>query len=184
VLAGVVACAQTFGLAQNKDSRAGRDVPVKTRGRSGVWPSPSSPCPPSSTYHTPRADKTRAACSRTLAATDRTVGFVNEKTSSTERRTEAVSTKKRVRLLNLWLDAGHELGTQTPRPLEPLQDAARGFQQDVIRGEEITGKLMSSAACARVISVTPSSTRGRPRDERGGGSLPRRARLPDSSGDD
>jgi peptidoglycan/xylan/chitin deacetylase (PgdA/CDA1 family) len=48
-----------------------------------------------------------------------------------------------VRLLNLWLDAGHELGTQTRAHSNLYKTPLAEFQQDVIRGEEITGRLMA-----------------------------------------
>jgi peptidoglycan/xylan/chitin deacetylase (PgdA/CDA1 family) len=89
--------------------------------------------------HTARGQDTRRLLA-TLAATDRTVGFVNENKFYREEDGGRLD-EERVRLLNLWLDAGHELGTQTT-PTRTSTSRSR-FQQDVIRGEEITGKLMS-----------------------------------------
>jgi peptidoglycan/xylan/chitin deacetylase (PgdA/CDA1 family) len=49
----------------------------------------------------------------------------------------------RVAMLNLWLDAGHELGTQTRAHSSLYKTPLEAFEQDVIRGEEVTGKLMA-----------------------------------------
>jgi beta-lactamase regulating signal transducer with metallopeptidase domain/peptidoglycan/xylan/chitin deacetylase (PgdA/CDA1 family) len=143
VLAGVIACAQTFGLAQNKDSRAGRDVPVKTARAKRRVAVTFVALPAVRTYHTPRADKDTRRLLATLAANRiRTVGFVNEKQFYREEDGGRLD-EERVRLLKLWLDAGHELGTQTRAHSNLYKTPLAEFQQDVIRGEEITGKLMS-----------------------------------------
>jgi peptidoglycan/xylan/chitin deacetylase (PgdA/CDA1 family) len=143
VLAGVIACAQTFGLAQNKDSRAARDVAAKTARAKRRVAVTFVALPAVRTYYTPRADKDTRRLLATLAANQiRAVGFVNENQFYRE-ETGGRLDEERVRLLNLWLDAGHELGTQTRAHSNLYKTPLAEFQQDVIRGEEITGKLMS-----------------------------------------
>jgi beta-lactamase regulating signal transducer with metallopeptidase domain/peptidoglycan/xylan/chitin deacetylase (PgdA/CDA1 family) len=146
VLAGVIACAQTFSLAQSKDARAGTsrgDVPAKTARAKRRVAVTFVALPAVHTFYNPRAEKDTRRLLATLAANQiRTVGFVNEN-QLYDAEAGGRLDEERVRLLNLWLDAGHELGTQTRTHSNLYKTPLAEFQQDVIRGEEITGKLMS-----------------------------------------
>lgn len=146
-LACVIACAQTFGLAQNKEMRP--------TPRAGATTAPTAPrvkrrvavtfvsLPAVQTFYNPRAERDTRRLLSTLAANDiRSVGFVNENQLYDEEAGGRLD-EERVRLLNLWLEAGHELGTQTRAHSNLYKTPLAQFQQDVIRGEEITAKLMS-----------------------------------------
>ncbi|HEY1402930.1 MAG TPA: M56 family metallopeptidase [Pyrinomonadaceae bacterium] len=143
MLAGVIACAQTFSLVQSNDAPAGRAFPAKaTRAKRRVAVTFVS-LPAVHTFYNPRAEKDTRRLLETLAANQiRTVGFVNEN-QLYDKEAGGRLDEERVRLLNLWLDAGHELGTQTRAHSNLYKTPLAEFQQDVIRGEEITGKLMS-----------------------------------------
>ncbi len=63
-------------------------------------------------HYNPRAEKDTRQLLRSLAANRiRAVGFVNEN----QLYTDGVLDEERARLLNLWLDAGHELALQPAR---------------------------------------------------------------------
>ncbi|HEV2881634.1 MAG TPA: M56 family metallopeptidase [Pyrinomonadaceae bacterium] len=146
VLAGVIACAQTFSSAQNKDARTeasrGGVLTKTTRAKRRVAVTFVA-LPAVHTFYNPRAEKDTERLLATLAANQiRTVGFVNEN-QLYDAEAGGRLDEERVRLLNLWLDAGHELGTQTRAHSNLYKTPLAEFQQDVIRGEEITGKLMS-----------------------------------------
>lgn len=144
MLAGVIACAQTFGLVRNRETRASRgDVPAKTARAKRQVAVTFVALPAVHTFYNPRAEKDTRRLLATLAANRiRTVGFVNEN-QLYDHEAGGRLDEERVRLLNLWLDAGHELGTQTRAHSNLYKTPLAEFQQDVIRGEEITGKLMS-----------------------------------------
>ena len=68
------------------------------------------------------------------------IGFVNEgKLFEGEKEDPA-----RVALLELWLDAGMELGNHTYSHLDLHGTPLEEFQEDVLRGEVVTGRLMSA----------------------------------------
>ncbi|HEV2802936.1 MAG TPA: M56 family metallopeptidase [Pyrinomonadaceae bacterium] len=144
-LAGVIACAQTFGFAQNKETRTPRaDAPaqIAPRVKRRVAVTFVS-LPAVQTFYNPRAEKDTRRLLATLATNDiRAVGFVSENQLYDEEAGGRLD-EERVRLLNLWLDAGHELGTQTRAHTNLYKAPLAQFQQDVIRGEEITARLMS-----------------------------------------
>ncbi|HZH30459.1 MAG TPA: M56 family metallopeptidase [Pyrinomonadaceae bacterium] len=143
-LAGVIACAQTFSHAQNREASAARvDAQSKTaRAKRRVAVTFVS-LPAVQTFYNPRAEKDTRRLLATLDANQiRAVGFVNENQLYDEEAGGRLD-EERVRLLNLWLDAGHELGTQTRAHTNLYKAPLAEFQQDVIRGEEITGRLLS-----------------------------------------
>jgi peptidoglycan/xylan/chitin deacetylase (PgdA/CDA1 family) len=144
--AGVFACAQTFSLARSRETRASRgDVPAQAsaaRVKRRVAVTFVS-LPAVQTFYNPRAEKdTRRLLAALAAERIRAVGFVNENQLYDEDAGGRLD-EARVRLLDLWLDAGHELGTQTRAHSNLYKKPLAEFQQDVIRGEEVTGKLMS-----------------------------------------
>jgi beta-lactamase regulating signal transducer with metallopeptidase domain len=142
-LAGVIACAQTFALGQNKEMRAARDVLAKASRAKRRVAVTFVALPAVHTFHNPSAEKETRRLLATLAADRiRAVGFVNEN-QLYDREAGGRPDEERVRLLNLWLDAGHELGTETRAHSNLYKTPLADFQQDVIRGEEITGRLMS-----------------------------------------
>ncbi|HYP02317.1 MAG TPA: M56 family metallopeptidase [Pyrinomonadaceae bacterium] len=142
-LVSIVAGAQTFAALQDRNARAAsRDVPAKAQAKRQVAVTFVS-LPAVQTYHNPRAEKDTRRLLSTLAANRiPAVGFVSESQLYDE---EAVGKldEERARLLRLWLDAGHELGTQTREHSNLYNTPLEEFQADVIRGEEVTGKLMS-----------------------------------------
>ncbi|HJR09014.1 MAG TPA: M56 family metallopeptidase [Pyrinomonadaceae bacterium] len=142
-LVAAIAGAQTFSSLQDKNARAAlRDVPAKTKAKRKVAVTFVS-LPAVQTYHNPRAEKDTRRLLSTLAANDiRAVGFVNENQLYDEEAGGKLD-EERARLLRLWLDAGHELGTQTREHSNLYTTPLEEFQADVIRGEEVTGKLMS-----------------------------------------
>jgi beta-lactamase regulating signal transducer with metallopeptidase domain/peptidoglycan/xylan/chitin deacetylase (PgdA/CDA1 family) len=142
-LAGVIACAQTFSLVQNREARAARDVAAKTARAKRRVAVTFVALPAVHTFYNPRAEKDTRRLLATLAANHiRAVGFVNENQLYDEDAGGRLD-EERVRLLNLWLDAGHELGTQTRAHSNLYKTPLAEFEQDVIRGEEITGKLLA-----------------------------------------
>ncbi|HEY9402112.1 MAG TPA: M56 family metallopeptidase [Pyrinomonadaceae bacterium] len=142
-LAGVIACAQTFALGQNKETRAARDVPAKAARAKRKVAVTFVALPAVHTFHNPSAEKETRRLLATLAANQiRAVGFVNEN-QLYDREAGGRLDEERVRLLKLWLDAGHELGTETRAHSNLYKTPLADFQQDVIRGEEVTGRLMS-----------------------------------------
>src|SRR5262245_20355544 len=67
------------------------------------------------------------------------IGFVNERNLLVaDKRDEA-----RVQLLRLWLDAGLELGNHTFSHPSLYSTPLEEFENDVIRGEEVTRKLLA-----------------------------------------
>lgn len=145
-LASIVVGAQTFNSIQRKDSRAVRGggeaaeaTNAKVKRQVAVT---FVSLPAIGTYHNPRAEKdTRRLLASLAAANIRTVGFVNEAQLYNEDEGGKLD-EERARLLNLWLDAGHELGTQTRNHTSLYKAPLEEFQQDVLRGEEVSGKLM------------------------------------------
>ncbi|MDQ1522630.1 MAG: hypothetical protein QOE47_554 [Pyrinomonadaceae bacterium] len=150
-LASVIACAQTFNALQTRDARAARaDLPAKTAAKVKRKVAVTFVSLPAvQTFYNPRAEKDTRRLLATLAANQiRAVGFVNENQLYDEENGGRLD-EERVRLLNLWLDAGHELGTQTRAHSNLYKTPLAEFEQDVIRGEEITGKLMSERGLQR-----------------------------------
>ncbi|MGI9107646.1 MAG: M56 family metallopeptidase [Pyrinomonadaceae bacterium] len=137
-LASIIAGAHTFTPDENIDARPiVAKAPAKARRRVAVT---FVSLPAVQTHYNPRAEKDTRQLLRSLAANRiRAVGFVNEN----QLYTDGVLDEERARLLNLWLDAGHELGTQTRKHSNLFKTPLAEFQQDVMQGEEITGKLMT-----------------------------------------
>lgn len=78
---------------------------------------------------------------RGLAANDvKAVGFVNE---ARLYREDGSPHETRLRMLREWLDAGHELGNETSRHTSLSKVSAEEFQADVLRGEQLTSKLVA-----------------------------------------
>jgi peptidoglycan-N-acetylglucosamine deacetylase len=67
------------------------------------------------------------------------IGFVNE--TKLYRNNEI---KERTALLQMWLDAGYELGNHTYSHIAIDQVPLSAYQADVIRGEEVTRKLLAA----------------------------------------
>jgi peptidoglycan/xylan/chitin deacetylase (PgdA/CDA1 family) len=67
------------------------------------------------------------------------IGFVNESRLHVRGEGEA-----RIGLLRQWLDAGHELGNHTYSHIHINSASLEEYQQDVIRGETVTRKLMQA----------------------------------------
>jgi peptidoglycan/xylan/chitin deacetylase (PgdA/CDA1 family) len=65
------------------------------------------------------------------------VGFVNEGRLFVPGETES-----RIALLRLWLDAGLELGNHTFSHIQIDNNSLAAYQEDVIRGEKVTKKLL------------------------------------------
>jgi peptidoglycan/xylan/chitin deacetylase (PgdA/CDA1 family) len=68
------------------------------------------------------------------------IGFVNEN----KLHVDGAVDSSRVRLLELWLDAGLELGNHTFSHPDLHRVALEEFQQDLVRGEQVTGALLAS----------------------------------------
>ncbi len=143
VLASVIAGAQTFNSIQERNTRvSSRDAAKTAKAKRQVAVTFVS-LPAVGTYYNPRAEKDTRRLLASLASNDiRAVGFVNENQLYKEDDGGKLDTE-RVRLLNLWLDAGHELGTQTRAHTSLYKASLEEFQRDVVRGEEVSGKLMS-----------------------------------------
>ena len=71
------------------------------------------------------------------------VGFVNEGKLFIEGEPPARA-EKRVAVLSLWLDAGHELGNHTYSHHSLNSSSLEAFEQDVVRGEAVTRRLLES----------------------------------------
>jgi peptidoglycan/xylan/chitin deacetylase (PgdA/CDA1 family) len=72
------------------------------------------------------------------------VGFVNEDKLLSNGAPDPV----RVRLLELWLEAGLELGNHTFSHPDLHRVALEEFKQDLIRGEQVTGALLAARGAA------------------------------------
>jgi beta-lactamase regulating signal transducer with metallopeptidase domain/peptidoglycan/xylan/chitin deacetylase (PgdA/CDA1 family) len=146
-LASIIAGAQTFNSVQSKNTRAARTGDVaaaKTPQAKRQVAVTFVSLPAVGTYYNPRAEKDTRRLLASLAAADiRAVGFVNENQLYNEDEGGKLD-EERTRLLNLWLDAGHELGTQTRAHKSLYKVSLEEFQQDVLRGEEVSGKLMQA----------------------------------------
>jgi peptidoglycan/xylan/chitin deacetylase (PgdA/CDA1 family) len=142
-LASVMAGAQTFNSIQDRNARAStRDATRTAKAKRQVAVTFVS-LPAVGTYYNPRAEKDTRRLLASLASNDiRAVGFVNENQLYKEDDGGKLD-EERTRLLNLWLDAGHELGTQTRAHTSLYKASLEEFQRDVVRGEEVSGKLMS-----------------------------------------
>lgn len=142
-LASIIAGAQTFNSIQDKNARvSSRDAAKTAKAKRQVAVTFVS-LPAVGTHHGPRAEKDTRRLLASLATNDiRSVGFVSENQLYNEDDGGKLD-EERVRLLNLWLDAGHELGTQTRSHTNLYKASLEEFQQDVVRGEEVSGKLMS-----------------------------------------
>lgn len=146
-LASIVVGAQTFSSIQSKDSRAARGggdaaagakTPKAKRQVAVTFVS----LPAVGTYYNLRAEKDTRRLLASLAAENiRAVGFVNEAQLYNDEEGGKFD-EERTRLLNLWLDAGHEFGTQTRDHTNLYKSSLEEFQADVLRGEEVSGKLM------------------------------------------
>jgi peptidoglycan/xylan/chitin deacetylase (PgdA/CDA1 family) len=66
------------------------------------------------------------------------VGFVNEK----KLETNGVVDPAMVSVLQMWLDAGLELGNHTYSHMDLHHNSLQDFEQDVIRGETVTSELL------------------------------------------
>jgi beta-lactamase regulating signal transducer with metallopeptidase domain/peptidoglycan/xylan/chitin deacetylase (PgdA/CDA1 family) len=142
-LASIIAGAQTFNSIQSKNTRAPRGdaADTKTPQAKRQVAVTFVSLPAVGTYYNPRAEKDTRRLLASLAANNiRTVGFVNENQLYNDEGGKF--DEERARLLQLWLDAGHELGTQTREHTNLYKASLEEFQQDVLRGEEVTGKLM------------------------------------------
>jgi beta-lactamase regulating signal transducer with metallopeptidase domain/peptidoglycan/xylan/chitin deacetylase (PgdA/CDA1 family) len=149
VLACVVACAQTFAVVHDKDPRPARAVPAQAGQAKRRVAVTFVSLPAIHTYYNPRAEKDTRRLLATLAADRiRAVGFVNEN-QLYDHEAGGKLDEERARLLGLWLDAGHELGTQTRAHSNLYKTPLAEFQQDVIRGEEVTGRLMLERGLGR-----------------------------------
>lgn len=69
------------------------------------------------------------------------VGFVNERKLQTDGKIDP----RRVELLQLWLDAGLELGNHTFSHLDLHTTPLDVFQQNVVQGEAVTSKLLAAS---------------------------------------
>jgi peptidoglycan-N-acetylglucosamine deacetylase len=74
------------------------------------------------------------------------VGFVNEGKlhQRGETRFEPNEIEARTAILNLWVDAGFELGNHTYSHLDMFKASAEKFKQDLIAGEQTTQKLLAA----------------------------------------
>lgn len=141
-LASIIVGAQTFGSVGNKDSRAPLGDAAKTAKVKRQVAVTFVSLPAVGTYYNPRAEKDTRRLLASLASENiPAVGFVNENQLYNEDEGGKLDAE-RVRLLQLWLDAGHELGTQTRAHTNLYKASLEAFQQDVLRGEEVTGRLM------------------------------------------
>ncbi|HEY0099840.1 MAG TPA: M56 family metallopeptidase [Pyrinomonadaceae bacterium] len=143
-LASVVVGAQTFSSLQSRDARPsqGDDAAEKSAKVKRQVAVTFVSLPAVGTYDNARAEKETRRLLASLAANNiRTVGFVNEAQLYNEDEGGKLD-EERARLLQLWLDAGHELGTQTRDHTSLYKAPLEAFQQDVLRGEEVTGRLM------------------------------------------
>ncbi len=140
-LAGIIAGAQTFNSAQNRETRPSLPQPQAAKG-----PQPRRVAvtfvslPAVQTRSNALAEQETRRLLASLAASDiRAVGFVNENQLYAP---DGQPDEGRAHLLSLWLDAGHELGTQTRAHSSLFNTPLAEFEQDVLRGEEVSGKLM------------------------------------------
>lgn len=72
------------------------------------------------------------------------IGFINENKLYVDGAVDS----SRVRLLELWLDAGLELGNHTFSHPDLHRVALNEFKQDLVRGEQISGELLAARGSA------------------------------------
>ncbi len=137
-LVAVFAGAQTFASFSRYDAPATqKPAPVKTKRKVAVT---FVSLPTFQTYYNPRAERdTRKLISSLQAHGAPAIGFVGENSLYKDGQLD----DERVALLRLWLDAGFELGTQTFAHPSLYKTPLGVFQQNVVRGEEITKKLLA-----------------------------------------
>jgi peptidoglycan-N-acetylglucosamine deacetylase len=68
-----------------------------------------------------------------------TIGFVNEGKINRQNEIEA-----RTGILKMWIDAGFELGNHTYSHIDMFSATPEKFEEDLVRGEQITKKLLAA----------------------------------------
>ena len=91
--------------------------------------------------HDAVAKQTRALLAGLVAHKIPAIGFVNEQKLAPEGNVDP----RRVQLLQQWLDAGIELGNHTFSHLDLHTTPLLEFQQDIVRGEAVTSKLLAAS---------------------------------------
>lgn len=91
--------------------------------------------------HQAVAKQTRVLLSSLVAHKIPAIGFVNEQKLASNGSVDP----RRVRLLQYWLDVGMELGNHTFAHLDLHTTPLDEFQQDVVRGEAVTSKLLAAS---------------------------------------
>ncbi len=90
------------------------------------------------TFHAPRAERDMRDLIAALAARNvRSVGFVN----AGQLQQDGKTNEDKVALLRLWLDAGHELGSEGYAHPNLFKTPLEDYKRDVLRGEELTSRL-------------------------------------------
>jgi len=90
------------------------------------------------TFYAPRAEKDTRQLLASLAARNvRAVGFVNAGQLGNEGKTN----EDKAALLRMWLDAGHELGSEGYAHPNLFKTPLEDFKRDVLRGEEMTSQM-------------------------------------------
>jgi beta-lactamase regulating signal transducer with metallopeptidase domain/peptidoglycan/xylan/chitin deacetylase (PgdA/CDA1 family) len=90
------------------------------------------------TWHQPRAERdTRKLLAALAARNVRAVGFVNTGQLYKDGRVD----EGRVGLLRMWLDAGHELGSEGYAHPNLFRVPIEEYKRDILRGEELTGRM-------------------------------------------
>ena len=94
--------------------------------------------PMSQTWYQPRAEKdTRKLLAALASRGIRSVGFVN----AAQLYKDGQVNEDKVGLLRMWLDAGHELGSEGFAHPDLFKVPLEEFKRDILRGEELTGQM-------------------------------------------
>ena len=138
-------CAAVF--AHTAVATQGKDAPRASKAEAAPRPSAATgrrvavtfvALPMVQTWYQPRAEKdTRKLLAALASRNVRAVGFV----SAGQLYKDGQVNEEKTGLLRMWLDAGHELGSEgyTHPNLSkvPLED----YKRDILRGEELTGRM-------------------------------------------
>lgn len=127
VLATSFVAGTAVACAQNRSSKTSREIAVTF-----------DDLPASYGDLARMGDVTRRLLKSVAASRVPAIGFVNE--SKLYRRNEVDA---RIALLQMWLDAGLELGNHTFSHISIDQVPLEAYEEDVIRGETVTSRLLA-----------------------------------------
>jgi beta-lactamase regulating signal transducer with metallopeptidase domain len=141
----VLCCAAVFAHAAV--ATQGKDAPRAFKAETSPRPASATgrrvavtfvALPMVQTWYHPRAEKdTRKLLAALASRGIRSVGFVN----AGQLYKDGEVNEEKVGLLRMWLDAGHELGSEGYAHPDLFKTPLEDYKRDILRGEELTGRM-------------------------------------------